>query len=604
MPFVDDRQIRARAQLPGAEYHTETPWWDGYAASLGMVIDEEMSISSGLNREGWRNRHQKIRDLDIDLRPYTDRRGRVDYDTLASEYDLKTDAQLEAERAQMLATRREYAQEVLENAPASAQFLGAMNGYLLDPISIATMPMAYTVKGAQGLSVLSRIGRTAAKAAAIEGATEAAIQGLVFDYKKSIDSPYSAEDAVTAIATAAAGASILGGATEGISGYLKSIRQSVDPETLSRGELKAYESVQRMEDALEGARLDPDRKAAIDAKLAKLFDDMDADLDYGDLSDEMLEVLEKANQHFEMFKGGRGHDSASMAIRENLGDEAANLYDQRVKDLTDLAVRKRMEESRAVIESEAETLREMETSVEAYNSRTLNEEDVRLVEVNTDYRMQHTSPPPEGANTLDDLSDIYPDDVYGAKGLQYYGTGDRAMDVKSLDVIRKFQGSPDAMVTIYRAVPDDVDQINSGDWVSINKGYAELHLKSNIPDGKVVSMEVPARDITTNGDSIHEWGYHPKQQETVGLTDNANTRPTSTVLEDGRAPHAQTASVESDVLARTGLDDAYNQTAAEYAELKNKVIFDGESNISADDLIKEFDDELGGLDNVMRCVRG
>jgi GNAT superfamily N-acetyltransferase len=133
-------------------------------------------------------------------------------------------------------------------------------------------------------------------------------------------------------------------------------------------------------------------------------------------------------------------------------------------------------------------------------------------DVDTDYRMTHTSPIREGANSIDDLSDIYPDDVYNESlALRYYGTGDKAMDAESVRIIASLKDNPDAYVIIYRSVPEGVDDINAGDWVSINREYAESHGASWVDNGKytIIEEEVRARDIVTNGDSIHEWGYDP-----------------------------------------------------------------------------------------------
>jgi hypothetical protein len=156
-------------------------------------------------------------------------------------------------------------------------------------------------------------------------------------------------------------------------------------------------------------------------------------------------------------------------------------------------------------------------------------------DVDTDYRMTHTSPIREGANSIDDLSDIYPNDVYDESlAVRYYGTGDKAMDAESARIIASLQDNPDAYVTIYRSVPEGVDDINAGDWVSINREYVENHGEAWVDNGKytILEEEVRARDIVTNGDSIHEWGYDPdgrlgerfsKQGDTIEAAINPET---------------------------------------------------------------------------------
>jgi hypothetical protein len=525
MPFLDNRQAESRAALPGAEYHTETPWWDGYAASLGRVVDEELSISSGFHRDGWARRRAQVQELGIDLQPYTDRRGRVDYDQIALQHeDIETDAMLTAERNQMLATRRKYADEVLANAPASAQFLGAMNGYLLDPLSVATMPMSYTVKGAQGLSILSRIGQTAAKAAAIEGATELAIQGIVFDYKKEIDSPYAASDAITAIATAAAGAAILGGAAEGISGYLKSIRQSVDPATLSKGELKAYESVVRMEEALQD--VDSPSYRVIDEYAAMQQGEYKSFQEAAEASIKRLNAEAKAIQ------------KESVTVSRYIGEHGGL--------------------NKAAFIAEG-----MDASSFKDVSGGFGKPVFRV----------------NGGQTPDDLAELLNQSGYYPIRL----SANDAVDIVD-DMLRGGNGilDPDyrARFEGIRAQADALAQSSDDEYLaSIYKGAQELDIEAEA--NRLREMEV--------------------------FTESYNTRTTvdSDLMGDEYVPpKAQTMPKESEVLQRTGLSEAYDQTVAEYSQLKNKVIFDGENTINADDLIKEFDDELNGLDNVMRCVRG
>lgn len=52
-------------------------------------------------------------------------------------------------------------------------------------------------------------------------------------------------------------------------------------------------------------------------------------------------------------------------------------------------------------------------------------------------------------------------------------------------------------------------KINSGDWVTINKQYAKEHGISNLKNSyKIISKVVTAKELFTDGNSIHEWGYN------------------------------------------------------------------------------------------------
>ena len=100
-----------------------------------------------------------------------------------------------------------------------------------------------------------------------------------------------------------------------------------------------------------------------------------------------------------------------------------------------------------------------------------------------------------------DLIASFGDDVYGKNALQYFGSGD-PRERKILDIMRKVRGNPDAEVTLYRGVPDGVNDINPGDWVTLLPEYAADY-------GKVISKKVKASQITSWPDSLAEFGYWP-----------------------------------------------------------------------------------------------
>jgi len=186
-----------------------------------------------------------------------------------------------------------------------------------------------------------------------------------------------------------------------------------------------------------------------------------------------------------------------------------------------------------------------------------------------DYRGQHTAPEKMGLSSLDNMSDIFPDDIY-THGLQYYGTGDDVSDMQSLSVINQLKNNPKGMVTVYRAVPYEkqpseqlaelekhmkayqrrgnvpaaetnglvgsewyndawdrraaleemadtpVDKlgINNNDWVTLSRNYAKQHGLSALNGKyKIISKKVPASTLHTDGNSINEWGYNPSAFE-------------------------------------------------------------------------------------------
>ena len=188
-----------------------------------------------------------------------------------------------------------------------------------------------------------------------------------------------------------------------------------------------------------------------------------------------------------------------------------------------------------------------------------------------DYRGSHTAPDKTSGAPLHDLTGVYPDDIYSDKAARYYGDmGGDANDMVSVRLMQAYRNKPNAMVKIYRAVPDinkEVDDrikyynqliayveqyrfppikdrvaseefsdlgynkekyiaklnkdvgdlqakkqktigINSGDWVTLNRNYAIEHGKSALRGKyKIVSKSVAAKTLYTDANSVHEFGY-------------------------------------------------------------------------------------------------
>jgi len=262
MPFVSQKNQRERMQTLTPFDQTVAPEFsETFNASLGMVIDEGLSSSGMMNREGLQARNKQINAMiqsgAESADPFTDARGRFSYNDFAENKKIpgiKTNKELNEERNKILADRRTYANDVIERGSGMAQFLGAANGYMLDPINVASMGFSGAVVGAKSLSTLGRSLMTARNTAAIGAVSELAIQPLVYIHKQDIESPYAATDAITAIATTALGAGLLGGVAGGISGYLAKARKAVEATADITPEVEsALESIARMERTLESA---------------------------------------------------------------------------------------------------------------------------------------------------------------------------------------------------------------------------------------------------------------------------------------------------------------------------------------------------------------
>lgn len=160
----------------------------------------------------------------------------------------------------------------------------------------------------------------------------------------------------------------------------------------------------------------------------------------------------------------------------------------------------------------------------------IGEADAKFSVNSDDYRDEHRPPSREDGAPLSDLTGagtIYPADVYSTNGPRYYGTGNDAMDKQAFRIASMAKGKPDFDVMIFRAVPSGVDaEIDAGDWVTINRAYAEQHGEARFDgDYKILSKMVKASDIFTNGDSIQEWGYDPADGEAKFSTGDEDSIP-------------------------------------------------------------------------------
>lgn len=138
-----------------------------------------------------------------------------------------------------------------------------------------------------------------------------------------------------------------------------------------------------------------------------------------------------------------------------------------------------------------------------------------------EYGMAHRPPSAESGAPLYDLTgggSVYPDDIYSPQADRFYGHfgGGDPMDKATIRIIKSYRNEPTAPVKIYRAVPKGAGagDINSGDWVTVNKDYAKFHGESQFGDDyEILEKTVKAGEIFTNADSIHEFGYWPQTQK-------------------------------------------------------------------------------------------
>ena len=135
--------------------------------------------------------------------------------------------------------------------------------------------------------------------------------------------------------------------------------------------------------------------------------------------------------------------------------------------------------------------------------------------VNTDYHGTHR-PDPSGPPIHDLLDgDMAPSDVYQNPHFYFDIRGQSEFQKAAADSMRAIQairGKPMQPITIYRAAPGG-SKINSGDWVTPSKRYAELHSKHPTDpsqDLSVISKQVMPSEVRWDGNDPNEFGYFPK----------------------------------------------------------------------------------------------
>lgn len=149
---------------------------------------------------------------------------------------------------------------------------------------------------------------------------------------------------------------------------------------------------------------------------------------------------------------------------------------------------------------------------------------VRKTLQENEYRGAHVMRKDSTASPLYDLlqSGQVAKDFYDE--IHHYAYLNDPTDKESVRVIRYARNKPDAIVTIYRAVPKGVKEINPGDWVSLSKLYAKehgMHHEDSKLDMPVISKKVKAKDVWWDGNDVNEFSYFPEAvNENESLNDN------------------------------------------------------------------------------------
>jgi len=629
MPFVSQKDKRQTFQsFQFGEYVEEPSFSEVFQASVGMVIDEELSISSYLNNEMFEERNLKVRKLreeGFDVDAYTNNQGKIDFTKLSRDTgeQIETDEVLTERRNKMLRQRREYAQDVIDRGSGYAQFFGMATGFMLDPINIATLPLATAGVSLKSLGVVGSALAVAKREAGVALASELAIQPLVYQHKHDIDSPFQASDALANIAIAATGAAMIGGVAGGLAGYFRKVKTSseemIGAEPGSTEEL-ALQTLERVADDLEMVKKRSiysdmaDEYAAF--KQEKIDEKIFAEYERSQIQQiSALEgdALKAANFAFDstgpftisnLQKNLKIGFVPTTRIVEQLISlklvEPKGLNENGMPQYATIGskdVLKASKKNDRLIGHKNKTIKEMESRVKTLEGST------KLGRIIAEYGglnerawsaeagiSKKEFPPPKAAPrkpfyragdaglTPDQLAERLSQDGFIARY-------DQGLAVDFVEDLLRFGDryvDPDVDIEI-ASLQETIDSFRRSSDADVEKLY----------------RDAVERDIKDDIEMFREFETKRAQFNEPSRTQEKYFEP-----EPQKAAPATVTERERDILERNGLAEDYDADMQAFDNLENPQIYVDDEFIDAKDFMKALDDEIEGINSVLECTLG
>ena len=604
MPILSsiDQQNMMFGLVP--EYGATVPTFkETLAASFAYVQDEELSISAQFYNEGYFERKrqlEKLSDEGFDTSKYTDLSGIINYDRISRDTNglIKTDLQLYEERNAILKSRREQNQDVIERGSGLAQFFGMTAGYMTDPVNIATLPIGGVATAGKGLSVLAQSLKSARNTAAVAVASEAAIQPLVYKHKQDIDSPYDTDDALRAIAFAAGGSAILGGALGGISGYLRKLTEDIStvanvfPEapfafkpTVIQGKASVAPTFENINNY---------KAQLITEEKAKRIGSAGEKLTRGErknINKELKELQQqlKTVEESELLYTKAGKPLKAKSVRHR--KQARERKQQDIKSIQEkiTTINKTLEKDRKASAAEA--------SISRLEQGILPESAQKKLD---DFILQKTTPEKESMFLLARMAD----NLRAQKGFRaeevFLGGIAKVMD----DLPKIFDGTEplDMKAIGLKAVNESLDEMkkakaNPNDIATLEN--IKNRIINDEGDGVQLVKDIKQENIELDFAILKENEAFRKQIDNYTISPDAFVGPPKPP-----APKAKTTGLERNALDSDGMGKNFDEDMANYNNLETKyAIVDGQL-VDATKVIKELDDDLEGLESIMRCSIG
>lgn len=582
------------------DYSPDPTFGETMGAAFRFTRDEGLSVSSQMNIEGYAIRREKMRQLKeegFDVTPYIDDTGAVNYDHLSEMTGLvKSDSQIFEERNELLAKRRNESQDVMARGNGFAQFLGMTGGYMTDPINVATLPFGGVGTAVKGMSVLSRALIGARNASAVAIASEAAIQPFVYKHKHDIGSPYEVGDAIQAIAFTAIGAGVLGGAAGGISGYLAKTAEATAPvfrpvfpqaplaykPAMIGGKPAGAQTLENIAKFKE--------ELVVEAK-AKLIGPAGQKLTRGEekkLRGELRSLkfdLEKAKKPPAKVEAQKG--------------KSARVTKQKVQ--------------RGKIKSDAARVKTLEENI-ARTQKLLDDSQAAREYAKSLTRLDQGILPPELQKQLDDY-------INTPSTPETQSVFLLSRMAENMRLQKGFRATELSLQSYARYQTKVINSLNEAKKKAIDDLSAEAKKANASGDTKKVDdiMAVMNRITDTANDAEIKKVFDDLAKENIELdvamlraNEEFRVRMDAPTLryddfvgpQRAKDPKASTTPMQRQELDENGLGDVYDTDMALYNQLETKMaIVDGEL-VDASAVMKGLDDELDGLDSVMRCAIG
>ena len=597
MPLLSNKGYRSTLQgLSPVDYSVQDAddptFYETMKASFGFVRDEERSTSYLYNRQAYADRReivQGLKDSGMDLQKYSRADGSFDYDRLSKDTGLvRSDLDLFRERKQLLKERREQNQDVMERGNGIAQFVGMAGSYMADPINLATLPFGGVVQGTKGMSVLSKTLLSARNMAGISIATEAAIQPLVYKHKNDINSPYTVEDAMRVIGITALTAGVLGGGIGGVSGYLA----------------KTAENTAKYLNVREGVFQKPpyaSKPLLIEGKPAGIPTASNIKIVKDKLiQDEINRLTTIAATKL-----------TPKAVRA-LEAEQKYLINQQKKELGKLAVKKKKttSEQKKVAEIKGKYRKKLQAvqkkiddAKEARAARTKleNMKQGRVPALNAkaqreldDWITANTKPETQSVYAIEKLAE----NLRLQKGFRAEEVALKAYEDLSVGTIKSVDEAREIAIQSLRGALKDLDGESAKEVESlIAKFETADDVEALFKDLFKANIDKDIR-ILENNEAIRS----AVEKFKVSPEDYIPTPKAP-------APRANKTGLQDNALEESGTSKAYDEDVAVFNTLEQRLEFDidADGNVtfkSVDDSLKELDDDLDGLESVMRCTRG